>query len=250
MSETKKYRADLHIHTVLSPCGDLDMSPSAIIERAVALDIDIIGITDHNSTKHCKLAKELGEKSGVFVMQGVEITSREEVHCLAFFETDEQLQRIQSFLDEKLPMVMNNTDKFGYQVVVDADEQIIDQEKRLLISAIDASVDEIGDLVREIGGLFIPAHVNRPMFSLISQLGFIPPDFKADALEISRHIAKDNFIAQNPWLDKFAFIQSSDAHFIKDIGSITSTIETDALSFEAIKTAIVNGNITTGNQSK
>jgi predicted metal-dependent phosphoesterase TrpH len=85
------YKADLHIHTVLSPCGDLEMSPSNIIRQAKEQKLDIIGITDHNSTRHCKLTAELGERQGIFVLTGVEITTREEVHCLAFFEKPESI---------------------------------------------------------------------------------------------------------------------------------------------------------------
>jgi 3',5'-nucleoside bisphosphate phosphatase len=81
----KTFRADLHIHTVLSPCGDLDMSPGNIVSEAVNKGLDIIGITDHNTTRHCNLIKRMAEEKGIFVMQGAEITTKEEVHCLAFF---------------------------------------------------------------------------------------------------------------------------------------------------------------------
>jgi len=55
----KTYRADLHIHSVLSPCGDLDMSPVNIVEEASRKGLDIIGITDHNTTRHTGLVKRL-----------------------------------------------------------------------------------------------------------------------------------------------------------------------------------------------
>jgi predicted metal-dependent phosphoesterase TrpH len=76
----KIFRADLHIHTVLSPCGDLGMSPANIISEAVQKGIDIIGITDHNTTRHCKLISRLAAEKGIFVMQGAEVTTKEEVH--------------------------------------------------------------------------------------------------------------------------------------------------------------------------
>ena len=88
------FKADLHIHTVLSPCGDLEMSPSAIVSRALARGLDMIAITDHNTTRQVKVTQKIGRASGLFVLGGVEVTSQEEAHCLSFFETDEQLDAV------------------------------------------------------------------------------------------------------------------------------------------------------------
>ncbi len=82
----KSFRADLHIHTTLSPCGDLEMHPVNIVSKAAIQGLDIIGITDHNSTRHCALISRLAAEKGIFVMQGAEVTTKEEVHCLVFFE--------------------------------------------------------------------------------------------------------------------------------------------------------------------
>jgi len=89
------YRADLHIHSLLSPCGDLEMSPANIVSEASKMGIDIIGITDHNTTRHCNLISRLAADKGIFVMQGAEITTREEVHCLVFFENTDTLDLLQ-----------------------------------------------------------------------------------------------------------------------------------------------------------
>ncbi len=93
------FRADLHIHTVLSPCGDLDMNPRSIVQLAKQRGMDIIGVTDHNSTLHSSLIKQLGEKEGLFVLQGVEVTTKEEVHCLCFFSSNEQAASFQQFIN-------------------------------------------------------------------------------------------------------------------------------------------------------
>ena len=96
------YKADLHIHTVLSPCGDLDMSPSMIIDQALIKELDIIGITDHNSTKNAIVCKEIGERNNIFVMMGAEVTSKEEVHCLCFMPNEEKLSEFQEYLETNL----------------------------------------------------------------------------------------------------------------------------------------------------
>src|SRR5664279_1554325 len=126
------YRADLHIHTVLSPCGDLEMSPGNIVSAAALKGLDIIGITDHNSTRHCDLVARMGAKKGIYVIQGVEVTTKEEVHCLAFFENTDTLQKFQEFLDASLPEIKNDPSIFGYQVQVDEDENVVYEETRLL----------------------------------------------------------------------------------------------------------------------
>lgn len=231
----KSYRADLHIHTVLSPCGDIYMSPSAIIEQAKKLHLDIIAITDHNSTRQVKMTQRLGRENGIFVIGGVEITTQEEAHALAYFETDEQLDAFQDFIDKHLPHIPNDEDRFGYQLIVDENEDVIGEEEWLLISALDVDLDTLYNKVHEIGGLFVPAHVNKPSSSLMSQLGFIPPDIKADALEISKHVKKDDFLRKFAYLKKFAFTKSSDAHFLHIIGEVHCVLNMYEPSFDEFR---------------
>jgi PHP family Zn ribbon phosphoesterase len=166
----KFYRADLHIHTLLSPCGDLEMSPANIVAKAKEKQLDIIGITDHNSTKHCRLTRKLAEKEGISVLCGAEVNTKEEVHCLAFFETDDKLELFQEFLDKQLPPVKNDVHRFGYQVVIDEKENIIEEVEKLLLTGLHAGIDEVEKVVHELGGIFIPAHVDRPYCSILSQL--------------------------------------------------------------------------------
>lgn len=234
----QSFKADLHIHTVLSPCGDLEMSPTNIVAKAKEKQLDCIAITDHNSTLHCKLAKELGQREGILVIMGAEVTSKEEAHCLCFFEDKDSLDKFQIWLDEKLPKIALDEDKFGYQLVVNQEEEIIDQKEFLLINAIDADLDTIYEKVSSLNGLFVPAHINKGANSLTSQLGFVPPDVKADALEISGHISKTNFLKKNAYLKKFQFIQDSDSHFIDSIGDVYCNLIMEELSFEEFRLAI------------
>jgi 3',5'-nucleoside bisphosphate phosphatase len=234
----RTFRADLHIHTLLSPCGNLEMSPNNIIRTAKALQLDIIGITDHNSTRHCALAAKLGREQGLVVLTGAEVTSREEVHCLAFFETAEAIAAFQIFLDEHLPYVPNNPDYFGDQVVIDEEEVIVDEPPMLLLSALTAGITEIEQEVHRLGGLFIPAHADRPSFSLISQLGFIPVDLNADAIEIHRNTDPDQFRKQHGTGEDMALIKSSDAHMLRDIGRGYTVLLLEEPCFSEIRKAL------------
>ena len=137
------YKADLHTHTVLSPCGDLEMSPRNIIQRAKEKKIDILGITDHNSTRNCKVLEDLAKDHDILVLKGAEVNSKEEIHCLTFFEKDEELFEFQDYLERHLTEVKNDVKKFGYQVVVDRDDHILDEVELLLIWALNKSIREI-----------------------------------------------------------------------------------------------------------
>lgn len=234
----KLYKADLHTHTVLSPCGDLEMSPLNIVTKAKDKGIDILGITDHNSTKNCKAVEEVAQKQGLFILKGAEINTKEEVHCLAFFEKDDELFDFQQYIDAHLPKIKNDIIKFGYQVVVDKDENIIEEVDWLLISALDAGIEQIEKKVHELHGIFIPAHIDRSRYSIISQLGFVPDDLNFDALELSKFMTKNEFVINNSYLADYPFIQSSDAHFVDNIGDITTGFKLQNLSFGEIRQAL------------
>ena len=237
-----QYKADLHTHTVLSPCGDLEMSPANIVKIAKEKGLDILGITDHNSTKNCKVLEEMAKNHDLMILKGAEVTSKEEVHCLAFFEKDDELFDFQNYLDEHLPKIENDVNKFGYQVVVDQEENITEQINWLLISALDVSINQIEKKVHELNGIFIPAHIDRARYSVLSQLGFVPSDLNFDALELSKFVTKTEFIKQNNYLADYSFIQSSDAHYLKDIGTITTCFQMMDNSFGEVALALKSKN--------
>jgi len=234
----KFLKADLHIHTVLSPCGDLEMSPARIVAEKKKKKLDIIGITDHNTTRHCLLISELAKDKGIYVLPGAEVNTKEEVHCLAFFENTDTLSIFQDFLDENLPDIMNDPDRFGYQVQVDEEEMIIYEEKKLLLNAIKKNITEVEKFVHSLKGLFIPAHIDRKKNSIYSQLGFMTADLKADALEISRASSPKVFTELHPEIKEFSILRNSDAHLLKDIGAASSVFQVEEPTFAEIFMAI------------
>ena len=232
------FKADLHIHTVLSPCGSLEMSPKVIVKNALERNLDIIGITDHNSTKQCYEVVKLAKEKGLAVLCGAEVTTKEEVHCLTFFENFEKLEAFQDYLDTHLPNIPNDIEMFGHQVWVDAEENILGQENRLLISAINQSIDEVKAMVQCLGGLFIPAHVDRGRFSLYSQLGFMPFDLQPDAIGLSPNAKLDEMLEKHPELNNFTILRSSDAHVPEAIGTHFTVFEMEIFSFDELKMAL------------
>ena len=234
----RTYRADLHIHSVLSPCGDLDMSPRNIVSMAKVRGLEIIAITDHNSTLHGPLVRKLAQPHGIYVLFGAEVTTREEAHCLCLFDTEEQRLAFQAFIESNLSSIPNNIDKFGHQVVVNENDEIIQEIENLLISALRVGVNELEQEVHRLGGLFIPAHVDRPMYSLTSQLGFIPTDLKFDALEIFRTTKPEEFNLKHKYLPKSTLVKNSDAHYTMQIGTSFTDYQLNEPTFNELALAI------------
>jgi len=67
------------------------MSPQLILEQAVQKKLNFISIVDHNTVQHSVLACKLSKDMPIQVLPGVELTTREEVHLLAYFSDIEAL---------------------------------------------------------------------------------------------------------------------------------------------------------------
>ena len=234
----KKFRADLHIHTVLSACASMDMSPVNIVNAAIDKNIDLIAITDHNSTLHCKLVKELAGEKGLAVLCGAEVTTREEVHCLAYFGDDASLEQFQGYIDNHLPLIPYLPEQSGYQILVDKEEKIIKLFVNYLNVALNQSIDQVEQEVHRLGGLFVPAHIERALYGLFNQLGFVPEALVCDAMGIMNR--SDESVIRNKFriADNMPLIKVSDAHAPEQIGSGCSIFEMNDLSFEEIKKAL------------
>ena len=216
------------------------MVPSFIVETALKKGYEIIGITDHKSTVQAREIRRIVGDGEPYILCGAEITTKEEVHCLAFAGSDEGLDALQAYLDAHLPPIPNDEDVFGYQLAVNADEEVIYEAPYLLISAIDQGIDEVAAFVGSIGGIFIPAHIDKPQNSLISQLGFVPPDLPYDALEISARCDLDRLLESHPLLRRLGptFIRSSDAHYTEDFCRAVTYLDMPCRSFEEIRMAL------------
>jgi 3',5'-nucleoside bisphosphate phosphatase len=206
------YRAELHVHTVLSPCAEVEMIPPLIIEEALAHHINLIAITDHNSTANIAAVQKAALNSGVTVLPGMELQTREEVHALCLFDRIDQTNAFQRIVNNALPPIQNRPDYFGEQFIVDETGDFIKRENRLLLTSTDLSLKEAWTIVSSLGGIFIPAHINRKAFGLIATLGFLPPDIQIEAVEISRHLHPEDVSRSFPQISGVPIIQSGDVH--------------------------------------
>jgi PHP family Zn ribbon phosphoesterase len=237
----REFRVDLHLHTSLSPCGDSTMVPPLLVDRAKKKGLNIIAICDHNATENVRAVKEASRGEGLLVLGGMEVTSCEEAHVLAVFEADESLKRMQDIVYENLPG-KNDVRLFGEQLIVDANGKVVGFNDRLLIGATNLSVREIVEKTHDLGGMAIASHIDKQVFSVTSQLGFIPDNIPFDALEISPHGAIENKGGQTGSVGygklRAPIVSFSDAHFLEDIGKRFTRFALEEASFKEIRRAI------------
>jgi len=194
------------------------MSPRLILEQAVQKELNLISITDHNTVQHSILACKLSEDMPIRVIPGVELTSREEVHLLAYFLNVEALLKMEKEIDNSLPEKKNNSRIFGNQLYYDLKGEIIGIDDALRQVALNIGLDNLVDFVHSIDGIAIPAHIDKDRFSLLSQLGFLDREANFDAVEISKFKwRKRKFQLGDTW-DGFPVIAGSDSHGVEDIG--------------------------------
>jgi PHP family Zn ribbon phosphoesterase len=234
---SKTYTCNLHVHTCLSPCGDLDMHPRAIVHEALEQQLDIIAICDHNTSENVSYVATAAQGTGLTVIGGMEVTSREEVHIIALFEHLDALSRLQDYVFAHLDG-LNDEDAFGLQVIVNEIGEVEGFNERLLIGATNIPMEDVVGKIHELDGLAIAAHIDRPSFSVISQLGFVPEHVPFDALEISARLPIAEARIKFPELNRYPFITSSDAHFIKDLSAAATKMCLEEATFPEIAMAL------------
>jgi PHP family Zn ribbon phosphoesterase len=231
----KEFHGDLHIHTCLSPCADLEMSPMNIVKEAKKKGLHFIGICDHNSAENVYAVKKIGKIEEIAVLGGMEITSQEEVHILALFDEDQRLQSLQENIYKNLNGT-NDQRLYGDQLVVNEEDEVIGFNKKLLIGATEIPVYEVVDLIHHLNGLAIAAHIDREGFGIIGQLGFIPEDLPLDAVEITDASQKDRISIGKD----FPMVVSSDAHFLDDIGKARTCFLMEEITVNELKKTFKN----------
>jgi anti-sigma regulatory factor (Ser/Thr protein kinase) len=225
-----KIRADLHMHTCLSPCGDDQMRATAIVEQAGKAGLDMIGICDHNSAENAGAVMSAGARTGLAVIPGMEVTSREEVHVLGLFKTAAGLMDLQTVVYENLPG-QNDQDAFGPQLLIDDRDRVIGTNDKLLIGATTLTVEQVVGAIHQFGGLAIASHVDRERFGIIGQLGFIPEGLGLDAVEVADASLRE-------WDYDYPVVASSDAHYLQDVGRNSTCFVLEEASFDEISRAL------------
>jgi hypothetical protein len=203
------------------------MSPGAIVRRAQATRLDAIALSDHNCGFNLPAFGEICEREGMPCLYGLEATSAEEAHILCLFDRLEEAMDWGGRVYDSLPDIPNQPGRFGDQHIVDAQEEILGFAEKFLISASAFSVSEIVEQVHALGGLCIPAHIDRRVYGIVSQLGFLP-DEPFDAVELTqkgrRSLARD-----------YPIVRNSDSHELKTIGKTFTELDIEMPSVANIR---------------
>ena len=244
---------DLHIHSCLSPCGDDDMTPNNIVNMARLKGLDLIAVTDHNScangpalrgavrrTEELWAGCETGNGRAVssagdlLLLYGAEVETEEEVHSLCLFAALEEAQAFERALAPYFADVKNRTDIYGNQRIMDELDRVTGEEQRLLAFAAGLSFYDLFSLTSSLGGAFVPAHIDKPVFSVLSNLGFIPEELPIAAVEVSPAGLRGGFLDAHPEIaERYKVITSSDAHYLEDMAEPEHYMELPERTAEA-----------------
>lgn len=208
---SRTYRFDLHVHSCLSPCATLEMSPRAIAVEAKRLGLDAVALTDHQATLNCPAFAACCAEEGLIAWFGLEMCVAEEAHVLALFDELDRAMAFGEVFLATLPRIANRLDAYGEQVIVDAYENVLGFEKQMLAVASRLDLGSAVAQARAAGALVVASHVDRASFSVPSQLGFLTGGEGFDAVELS---------ARAPWghlpagldLAGYPVLRDSDAH--------------------------------------
>lgn len=216
------------------------MTPANIVGMAVLKELDVIALTDHNSCKNCPALLKAAKEQGILAIPGMELTTLEEVHVVCLFAELVDAMSFDKLVEEKLVRVKNNPDIFGKQQIMNHTEQVIGVVDSLLINSTRISFDEVYELLKEYHGIMIPAHIDKNANSLISNLGFVPPDSKFSCFEVKNMANLHVLQAANTYLKDCKVITNSDAHYLWDINEAVNTIYTKERSVSAILRALLH----------
>ena len=236
-----RFYYDLHIHSCLSPCGDDDMTPYNIVNMAKLNGLNVIAITDHNSSRNAPAVLKAADEIGLVAIAGMELTTREDVHILTLFPNVENALEFNDFVDSKRMRIENRTEIYGSQLIMNDRDEIIGEEKDLLITATDIGVYEAVKAVGAYGGAALPAHIDRDGNGLVAVLGSLEKDMGFRAVEFSL-FAKREFIEKYA-KEGYGVIRDSDAHRLEEISEAggDNYIDTDVLTAQSVIAALSFG---------
>lgn len=222
-----RYFYDLHLHSALSPCGDEDMTPNNIVNMALLKGLDIIALSDHNSAGNLRAVAKAAD-SRLLVIPAIEVESAEEVHIVCYFPSVDRAEQFSEELKAQLPPIENRPDIFGRQLYLNEKDEVTGEEHQLLVCASGLSIEQVFSLTANYGGASVPAHIDRSSSSILSNLGFIPPDLPVSALEIT---AKRRAELEQKYAG-FRILTNSDAHYLEDIAEPEFSLDLEEKSID------------------
>lgn len=210
------------------------MTPNNILNMALLTGLDLIALTDHNSCQNCPALFAAAQGAPVTVIAGMELTTAEEVHVVCLFPSLPEAMAFDAYVYERLPKIKNRPDIFGEQLILDANDEVVGDIEHLLVSATSIEIAALPGLMRQFGGVCWPAHIDRQSYSVLSNLGAIPPECAFTSVEVA---APDAFFLQREnrcYLSQYHVLTNSDAHELGKIAEREHSIPLFDASYSAL----------------
>lgn len=233
-----KYYYDLHLHSCLSPCGDMDMTPNNIVNMAKLLGLDVIALTDHNTSLNCEAAMKVGDEIGLLVIPGMELTTAEDIHAVCLFPTLEKALAFSAYVDEHRIKIRNKAEIYGRQVIMNENDEEIGELEHLLLPASFIPITDAYRIAKEHGGICYPAHIDRDSLSILSVLGEIDPACGFRTAELADITKLDELKKQHTILNELNIVNCSDAHYLENMRDAQNTLDLPGLTREAVLKAL------------
>lgn len=232
------YQADLHIHTVVSPCAQVEMIPPLIVAAAQAAGLDIIAVADHNCCENAEAVMKAAEGSALRVLPGLEVQSVEGVHLLCLFDDIEPALAMQEAVYAALPDVPGAGKFAEEQFVVDAEGEFVRFCEKPVSLPARMEIEEVFRKAVGLGGICIPSHIDRSGTGICGVLGMMPEEPRFEAVEVSANLAPDVARAKYPSIGGLPVIQSSDAHWLDAIGEKRTVFHLERRSLAELAKAL------------
>ncbi|MBI1883623.1 MAG: PHP domain-containing protein [Chlamydiae bacterium] len=116
---------DLHLHTLAS---DGTFTAQEVLEKAREAHFSAVAITDHDSVRALEEARFHGEKFGIEVISGIELSAyhaEQEVHILGYFFDDknvlllEKLKEFQSAREKRIHAIVKKLQEIKINISLD-----------------------------------------------------------------------------------------------------------------------------------
>lgn len=212
----------------------MDMTPNNIVNMAKLLGLDVIALTDHNTSLNCEAAMKAGENAGIVVIPGMELTTSEDIHAVCLFPTLEKALAWSDYVDEHRIKIKNKTEIYGRQVIMDENDEETGEIEHLLLPASDVSIMSAHKLLKDFGGVCYPAHIDRDSLSILSVLGEIDEYCGFTTAEFADKSKIPELKALHPILNSLNIVTNSDAHYLENMKEAKNYLELPELTRENV----------------
>lgn len=219
---------DFHIHSCLSPCADMEMTPHSIAGMSYINGLNAIAVADHNCARNIRAVAKAAEQYGICTVPAIEAESAENIHLLCLFPDIDAAEEMGALLESHLPPIKNRPDIFGEQWIMNELDEKAGQIDALLINATDLTIEQIKEETQNRGGICVAAHIDREKNGIVAILGCVPDNMNFSTLELSDTAGDRKKDA------KYKYITNSDAHTLTDISQKVNFLEVEEINIQEI----------------